>query len=49
MPYWGMRRIPNLINKFVMVDLEIAFVGQAEMGVHVGVNSEYPILHGIPQ
>ena len=38
---------PHLIEKYLMVDLVMAFVAESEMGVHVGVNPEHPILQRI--
>jgi two-component system sensor histidine kinase EvgS len=38
---------PYLINKYMMVDLVMAFVAKSEQGLHIGVNPEHPLLQGI--
>ena len=38
---------PYLINKHLMVDLKVAFIGKSSLGVRIGVNPEHPILHRI--
>jgi len=43
----GYSTYSTLINNYLMVDLAMAFVTKSEMGIHVGINSEHPILHRI--
>ena len=38
---------PYLINKYLMVDLVMAFVAKSDQGLHIGVNPEHPLLQGI--
>jgi two-component system sensor histidine kinase EvgS len=38
---------PYLINKYMMVDLVMAFVAKSDQGLHIGVNPEHPLLQGI--
>ncbi|MEN8691917.1 MAG: transporter substrate-binding domain-containing protein, partial [Desulfobacterales bacterium] len=38
---------PYLVNKYLMVDLAMAFVAKSDQGIHIGVNPEHPVLHGI--
>jgi signal transduction histidine kinase/DNA-binding NarL/FixJ family response regulator len=38
---------PYLVNKYLMVDLVIVFIAKSDQGIHIGVNPEHPILHGI--
>ena len=38
---------PYLVNKYLMVDLVMAFVAKSDQGIHIGVNPEHPVLHGI--
>ena len=43
----GYLNYPYLINKYLMVDLEMAFVAESDLGLHVGVNPEHPLLQSI--
>ena len=43
----GYINYPYLINKYLMVDLEMAFVAESDLGLHVGVNPEHPLLQSI--
>mgnify|MGYP000526592275 CR=1 FL=1 len=38
---------PYLVNKYLMVDLVIAFIAKSDQGIHIGVNPEHPVLLGI--
>ena len=38
---------PYLVNKYLMVDLVMAFIAKSDQGIHIGVNPEHPVLHGI--
>ncbi|MEE4604064.1 MAG: transporter substrate-binding domain-containing protein, partial [Desulfobacteraceae bacterium] len=38
---------PYLVNKYLMVDLVIAFIARSDQGIHMGVNPEHPVLLGI--
>lgn len=38
---------PYLLRKHIIMDLAIAYIAETQMGIHVGVNPEHPILHGI--
>jgi two-component system sensor histidine kinase EvgS len=38
---------PYLVNKYLMVDLVIAFIARSDQGIHIGVNPEHPVLLGI--
>jgi signal transduction histidine kinase/ABC-type amino acid transport substrate-binding protein/DNA-binding response OmpR family regulator len=38
---------PHLVNKYLMVDLEMAFIAKSDQGIHIGVNPEHPVLYGI--
>jgi polar amino acid transport system substrate-binding protein/two-component system sensor histidine kinase EvgS len=43
----GYFNYPYLINKYLMVDLVMAFVAKSDQGIHIGVNPDYPVLQGI--
>jgi signal transduction histidine kinase/CheY-like chemotaxis protein len=38
---------PYLVNKYLMVDLVLAFVAKSDQGIRIGVNPDHPILHSI--
>ena len=38
---------PYLVNKYLMVDLVIAFIAKSDQGIHIGVNPEHTVLQGI--
>lgn len=38
---------PYLINKYLMVDLVMAFVAKSDLDLHIGVNPEHPVLRNI--
>jgi PAS domain S-box-containing protein len=38
---------PYLVNKYLMVDLVIAFIAKSDQAIHLGVNPEHPVLLGI--
>ena len=38
---------PYLVNKYLMVDLVIAFIAKSDQGIHIGINPKHPILRGI--
>ena len=38
---------PHLVNKYLMVDLVMAFVAKSDQGIHIGLNPEHLVLHGI--
>ncbi len=40
----GYMSYPYLINKYLMVDLAIAFVFKSDLGVRIGINPEHPML-----
>lgn len=40
----GYMSYPYLVNKYLMVDLAIAFIYESDLGVRVGVNPQHPIL-----
>ena len=38
---------PHLVNKYLMMDLVMTFIAKSDQGIHIGVNPEHPVLHGI--
>jgi ABC-type amino acid transport substrate-binding protein len=38
---------PYLVNKYLMVDLVIAFIAKSDQGIHIGVNTDQPVLQAI--
>jgi len=38
---------PYLVNKYLMMDLVMTFIAKSDQGIHIGVNPEHPVLHGI--
>ena len=38
---------PHLRNKYLMVDLVIAFIAKSDQGIHIGVNPDQPVLQAI--
>ncbi|MGD9249850.1 MAG: transporter substrate-binding domain-containing protein [Desulfobacterales bacterium] len=38
---------PYLVNKYLMVDLVMAFIAKSDQGLHIGVNPEHAVLQGI--
>ena len=43
----GYMTYPFLVNKYLMVELVIAFIAKSDQGIRIGVNPEHPVLHGI--
>ena len=43
----GYMTYPYLVNKYLMVDLVMAFIAKSDQGIRIGVNPEHPVLHGI--
>ena len=38
---------PYLVNKYLQVDLVMAFIAESDQAICIGVNPEHPVLHGI--
>jgi PAS domain S-box-containing protein len=43
----GYMTYPYLVNKYLMVDLVMAFVAKSDQGLSIGVNPEHPVLQAI--